>query len=61
LSDVDWNAKYYVINDQLYKAGDREFAGIENKKIIVQKLNNLVEKSETMTTTFTLETCEIDL
>jgi hypothetical protein len=60
-SNIDWNAKYYVINDTLYKAGDWEFAGIENRKIIVQKLNNIVEYPETMTTSFILETCEINL
>jgi hypothetical protein len=60
-SKVDWNAKYYVINDQLYKAGDWEFAGIENYKIIFQRLNNIIEYPETMTTSFTLETCEINL
>jgi hypothetical protein len=53
--------RYFVIDDTVYQAGDWEFAGIENNKIIVQRLFNIVENRATMKSTFTLETCEIDL
>ncbi|MDR3168767.1 MAG: hypothetical protein LBU27_03255 [Candidatus Peribacteria bacterium] len=52
---------YFVINDTLYEAGEREFAGIKNDTVTVQRISNLVENTETMKSTFTLETCEVDL
>ena len=53
---------YFVINDTLYVAEDREFAGISDGKIIVKRIRNLVEDLEKReTSTFTLEICEIDL
>jgi hypothetical protein len=55
---------YFVINDKLYEAGGRQFAGIKNDKIIIKKVDNIQQFKEPLEprqTTFTLETCEIDL
>ena len=52
---------YYAINDKLYESQNWNFWGIQNEKIIVKRLNNLVKNENTMTTTFVLQTCEINI
>ncbi|MDR3168817.1 MAG: hypothetical protein LBU27_03535 [Candidatus Peribacteria bacterium] len=52
---------YFVINDKLYEASNRNFAGIENGKIIVKRMLDIDEDRDTWKASFTLETCEIDL